>query len=168
MHALPLFHPTPCMHSPYSIPPHACFPLILSQPMHDFPLFYPTSCMPSPYSVLAHAWPPPILSQPMHILSLFSPSSHMPPHYSVPAHACPPNSLSHTPWRHVFSFEICICHFWIWSHWVYHHHHHHLPCLAIWSITLSLYDIECLLFSFTWTHHMYYTLDPILNYIYIT
>ena len=94
MHALPLFHHTPCMHSPhsipahaahpYSIPPHACPPLILSHPMCALPLFYPTSCMPSPYSIPAHAWPRLILSQPMHDLPLF-----------YPAHACPSPILSH-------------------------------------------------------------------------
>ena len=74
MHALPLFYPTPGMHSPCAIPPP-----VLSHPMHVLPLFYPTHACPppilshlmhavSPYSILAHAHTPPILSQPMHTL----------------------------------------------------------------------------------------------------
>ena len=84
MHTLPLFYPTPCMPSPYSIPPHAypprysipahaCPPPILSQPMHTLPLLYPSPCIPSPYSIPAHAHPPPILCQPIGELSLVCP-----------------------------------------------------------------------------------------------
>ena len=129
----PLFHPTPCMPSPYSIPPHACPPL-----------FHPTPCMPSPYSIPLHACPPPIpshsmhalpysipahaclpriISQPMHTLSIFSPSSHMQPQYSISAHVCPPNSLSlwHIHLDGMFLlWNLHICHFWICSHWEYH------------------------------------------------
>ena len=100
MHALPLFCPTPCMPSPYSVPlmhilplfypAHACPSPILSQPIHTLPLFYSSPYMSLPYSVPLHACP-----------LLFSTSPHMPPQYSIPAHACPPNSLSHERGRHV-------------------------------------------------------------------
>ena len=90
-HTLPLFYPTPCMPSPYSIPPHGWPPPILStQPMHALPLFYPSSCMPSPYYIPACAHPPPILSHSMHVLPLFYPSLCTPSPYSIPAHAHPP------------------------------------------------------------------------------
>ena len=126
MHTLPLFCPTPCMSSPCSIPPHGCYPSILSthaspppilsHSMHALPLCYPSPCTPSPYSIPPHACHPTILSQPMHTLPLLhsTPCMHslysIPPNacpqptpvfYSIPAHAFPPNSLSHTPWRHV-------------------------------------------------------------------
>ena len=88
-HTLPLFHPTPCMPSPYSIPPHAHPAPIPSHPMHTLLLFHPTPCTPSPYSIPPHACPPPILSQPMHALPLFYPSPCMPSTNSIPAHAIP-------------------------------------------------------------------------------
>ena len=101
MHALPLFYPTPCMTSPYlipphaylppySIPPHAYPPPILSQPMHTLPLIYSTPCMPSPYSIPPHVHPPPILFQPMHTLPLFYSTPCMLSPNSIPAHAHPP------------------------------------------------------------------------------
>ena len=113
MHTLPLLYPTPCMPSPYSIPAHACPPLILSQPnepMHDLPQFHPTSCMPSPYSISAHAHSAPILSQPMHTFPYFiqpysiliyacplpilsQPTQTTPVFCSIPIHACPPCHL---------------------------------------------------------------------------
>ena len=118
MHALPLFCPTLCMSSPYSVPSHAYPPPILSHSMHALPLFYPTHACPPP--ILSHIMHtlPPILSQPMHTLPstlsqprhtlfystpymlslysiplyacplLFSTSPHMPLQYSIPAHAC--------------------------------------------------------------------------------
>ena len=94
MHALPLFCPTPCMPSSYSIPS-----------MHALPLFYPTSCIPSllfyprPCTV---AHPSPILSQLMHTLSLFYSSLYIP--YSIPPHTCPPLILSHC--MHVLSCSL--------------------------------------------------------------
>ena len=94
MHALPLFCPTPCIPSTYSIPPHACPPPILSHPMHAFPLFYPTHacpppilshpCMPSPCSIPPHAYPPPYSI----------PAYAYPAPYSIPAHAYLPPTLS--------------------------------------------------------------------------
>ena len=95
MHTLPLFCPTPCMPSPYSVPPHAYPPPILSRP---------TPCIPSPYPIPPHACPPPILSRPctpspysiptMHDLPLFCPTPCIPSPYSIPAHAYPPPILS--------------------------------------------------------------------------
>ena len=103
MHALPLFCPAHAcpppilshtrMPSPYSIPPHAYLPTILSHPMHTLPLFYPNSCTPShlfypslykpsSYSILPHTCPPLILSHCMHVLSC-----------SLPAHTCHPSIL---------------------------------------------------------------------------
>ena len=84
IHTLPLFCPTPCMLTPYSVPPNAYNPPSLSHPMHALPLFYP-----------AHACPPPILSHPMHTLPLFYPTPCMPSPYSIPPYACPPPILSH-------------------------------------------------------------------------
>ena len=81
--------------SPYSIPPHACPPLILSYPMQTLPLFYPTPCMPSPYSIPPYSCPPLTLSQPMHDLPLFYPTSCTPSTYSIPLHACPLPILSY-------------------------------------------------------------------------
>ena len=122
MHTLPLFCPTPCMPSPYSVPPHACPPLILSQPMHALPLFYPSLCTPSPYSIPAHAHPPPysipahaspppILSQPMHTLPLFYPSPCTPSPLFYPS-PCTPSPLFYpspcTP--SPYSFPACTCH----------------------------------------------------------
>ena len=111
MHTLSLFCPTPCVLSPYSVPPHACPPPILSHPMHALPLFYPTSCIPSPlfyptpcipcplfypspcipspYFIPAHAHPHPILSQPIHTIPLFYSTPYMPSPYSIPLYACP-------------------------------------------------------------------------------
>ena len=198
MHALPLFYSTPSMPFPYSIPPRACPPLILSHPVDALPLFYPTSCISSPYSIPTHAWPPPILShlmhglplfypspctpfpysipahachptilsQPMHTLSLFSPSQHMPPQHSIPAHACSPNFLSHTPWRHVSPLTSAYATFGST-----HTEYIIIIIYLAWQFGASLYHFmtyECFLFSFTWTHHMCYTLNPLLNYIYIT
>ena len=100
-HTLPLFYPTPCMSSPYSIPLHACPPPILSQSVHTLPLFYPTPCMSSPYSIPTHAHPTPILSQPMHTLPLFYPTPCMPSRNSIPAHVHPPPILFH--FMHAFS-----------------------------------------------------------------
>ena len=79
MRALPLFYPTPCMPSPYSIPGHAYPPPVLSQSMHTLPLFYPSPCIPSPCSIPIHAWPPPILSLAMHTHPRFYPSCAYPP-----------------------------------------------------------------------------------------
>ena len=124
MHALPLFHPTLCMPSPYSIPPHACLPPIPSHPVHALPLFHPTPCMPSSYSIPLHACPP-ILSQPMHTILLFYPAHacHLqlypspctPSPYSLPAHTYMHALLTHCHITYTlmacFSFEICICHF---------------------------------------------------------
>ena len=76
-----LYYP-PCIPSPYSVPPHAYPPPILSQLIHTLPPFYFTPYMPSPYSIPLYACP-----------LLFSTSPHMPPQYSIAAHACPPNSL---------------------------------------------------------------------------
>ena len=143
----------PCIPSPYSVPPHACPPLILSRLMHTLPLFYPSPCIPSP-----------ILSHPMHTLPLFYPSLYTPSPYSIPLHTCPPLILSHCMHVRSCSLPAHTCHpsmlfqlmhalltpchmslegmfllwhlrmpFWISSHWVYHHH---LPSLVIWSINL--------------------------------
>ena len=140
MHTLPLFYPTPCMPSPYSIHPMHALPYSIP-PMHALPLFYPTSCMPSPlfypspcilspYSIPAHVYPPPILSQLMHTLPLFYASLYTPSPYSIPQYACP--LLVTWTWKASFSFDIWECRFWMCSHWV---HHHHLPSLkVIWSI----------------------------------
>ena len=177
MHARPLFHPTPCMPSPYSVLPHACPTLILSQPMHDPSLFYPTLCMPSP-----------ILSQPMHALPLFYPSPCMPFPYSIPAHACPlpilPLLTNTTPSILFQPMHALLTHCHIHLEGMFLLWHLHMPLLNLltldyiiiiiylaWQFGVSLYHLmtsECLLFSFTWTHHMYYTLDSLLNYIYIT
>ena len=91
MHTLPLFCPTPCMPSPYSVPPHACPAPILSHPMHALPLFCPTPCMPSPYSVPPHACPPPYFIPPMHTLPpILSQAMHtLPPILSQPMHTFP-------------------------------------------------------------------------------
>ena len=97
--------------SPYSVPPHAYSPPILSHPcmpalysippMHTSPLFYPTPCIPSPpilsqpmqtlppYSVPDHAYLPPILSQPIQTLPLFYSTAYMPSPYSIPLYAYP-------------------------------------------------------------------------------
>ena len=115
MHTLPYLYPTPCIPSPYSIPPHGCPPPILStHPMHALPLFLSTPCMLSPYSIPLHACPPHILSQPMHtlplfypspctpspiifhpmhVLSLFYPTLCMPSSHSLPAHTSHPSIL---------------------------------------------------------------------------
>ena len=95
MHTLPLFCLTPCMPSPYSVPPHACPPPILSRPfmpspysvppMHALPLFYPTSCIPSPLF-----YPSPCIPCP-----LFYPSSCTPSPYSIPAYTHPAPILFH-------------------------------------------------------------------------
>ena len=100
VHALPLFCPTSCMPSPYSVPPHAYPPPILSHPMHTLLLSYPTPCMPSPYSIPpmhalplfypTHAHPPPILSQPIHTFPLFYSTVCMSsPVLYQPTHATP-------------------------------------------------------------------------------
>ena len=94
VHTIPLFYPTPCMPSPYSIPLRACPPPILSQPVHALSLFYPSPCMSSPYSIPPRACPPPILSYPVYALPLFYPSPCMSSPYSIPARACPPPILS--------------------------------------------------------------------------
>ena len=112
MHTLPLFCPTPCMPSPYSVSPHACSPPILSHLCMPSPLFYPTPysipphaylppysipphAYPAPYSIPAHAYIPLILSHPMHTLPLFYPSLYTPSPYSIPPHTCPPLIPSH-------------------------------------------------------------------------
>ena len=179
MHTLPLFYPTSCMPSPYSILPHGCPPLFYppipcmpspySIPAHAWnlinlinfippyacpPLFYPSPCMPSP----VHAHPLLIIFHPMHALSLFY---GMHSSCSLPAHAYPPNSLSHSPWKH-FSFDI-LCHFWICLHWVYYHHLH----LSNLKHQFMIPGTECLLFSFTWTHPMNNTLEPLLSHNYL-
>ena len=175
MHALPLFCPIPCIPSPYSVPPHAFPPPILSQPMHALPLFYPSPCIPSPYSVPAHA-----------CLPQFYPSPCTPSSYSLSAHTCQPSILFQ-----LMHALLTPCHihlegmFLLW--------HLHMPLLnqpinlfmtnsqyiiiiiiiyLAWQFRASLYHFmtsECLLFSFTWTHHMkfLYTLDRQLSYIYI-
>ena len=105
MHSLPLFCPTPCMPSPYSIPPHACPPPILSHPMHALPLcypthacpplFFPTSCIPSPLFYSTWCIPSPLFyPTPCIPCSLFYPSPCIPSPYSIPAHAHPPPILS--------------------------------------------------------------------------
>ena len=164
MHTLPLFYPTPCMPSPYSIPPHGCPPLfylptpcmppysipahawpppILSQPMHTLPLFYSTPCMPSPNSIPAYAHHPPIIFHPMHVQSLFYPTLCMPSLYSIPPNACPLLVLSQP--MHVL---LAPCHKHLEGMFLYGHlsmpllnlltpvYHHHLPSLVIWSINL--------------------------------
>ena len=88
MHTLLLFCPTPCMPSPYFVPPHAYPSPILSHPMHALPLFYPTHACPPP--ILFHpCMPSPILSHPMHTLPLFYPSSCTSSPYSMPAYTHP-------------------------------------------------------------------------------
>ena len=184
MHALPLFYPIPCMPSPYSIPPHAYPPPILSQPMHTLPLIL---------SQPMHT-PSPILSHPMHTLPLFYPSLYTPSPYTIPPHTCPPLILSHCivcscslP-AHTCHPSILFqlmhalltpCHmnlegmFLLW--------HLRVPLLNLLTLSLSssftwlsnlkhqFMTPECL-FSFLWTHHikLIYTLDLLLNYIYIT
>ena len=95
MHTLPLFCPTPCMPSPYSVPLRACPPPILSHPVHTLPLFYPThGCMPSSYSI------PPMYALPLFYPTscipspIFYPSPCIPTPYSIQPHACPPPILS--------------------------------------------------------------------------
>ena len=193
MHALPYSIPPHAWPPPYSILPHAWPPPILSHPMHDLPLFYPTSCMPSPYSVPLHACPPPILSQPMHTLpysipthayhppilsqpmhtlSLFSSSSHMPPQYSILFYSILFQPMHALLTRHLHLEGM----FLLW--------HLHIPLLNVLTLSISSSSFtllgnlehhfvtfvtsECLLFSFTWTHHLYYILVPLLNYICIT
>ena len=72
MHGLPLFYPSPCTPSPYSIPAHACPSPILSLPMHTLSLFYFTPCMLYHYSIPPYACHLSILSHPMHAFFLFS------------------------------------------------------------------------------------------------
>ena len=188
IHALSLFYPTPCTLSPYSIPPHACPLPILSQPMHALPLFYPTPFMPSPYSTPPHACPPPILSQPMHILPQFYPSPCMPSPNSIPTHV--------TPVFHSILFQpvhalLTPCHIHLEGMFLLWHLHmpllnlltlsissHPLPCLAIWNITLSLYDIWMLVIfihmnsprelhiTFTVKLHIYHIITAYMVYHY--
>ena len=155
MHALPLFYPSPCTPSPYSIPPYACHPAVLSQPLHTLPLFYSIPCMPSPNSIPAHAHPPPIIFHPMHAFSLFYPTLCMPSSYSLPAHACPPISLSHTPWRHVSPLT---------SEYATFESAHTEYIIIIYLGSNLKHQFmtpgpECLLFSFTWTHHIRSTVN---------
>ena len=166
MHALPLFYPTPCTLSPYSIPP-----------MHTLPLFYPTHahpppvlshpCTPFPCFIPTHVYPLLILSQPMHTLPLFYPSPCMPStnsipthtchpsilFYCIPAHACLGNFLSHTPWRYVSPLlsAYTVCHFRLCSYWV------SSQFTFLGNLEHHFMTSECLLFSFTWTHHLNYT-----------
>ena len=146
MHALPLFYPSPCMPSPYAIPlyRYACPLPILSHPMHVLPLFYPSPCTLSLYSILAHAHP----------------SLHKPPQYSILFYSSPcmsSYSLSHTlkacsPLTSEYALlnplTLSIS--------------HHLPSLVIWSINFNTRS-ECLLFSFTWAHHMNYTYQGLVR-----
>ena len=154
------------MPSPYSIPPHAYPPPILStHPMHSLLLLYPTPCMPSPYFIPAHAWPPPIhptsckpspysipahacplpiLSQPMHALSLFYPTLCMPSPYSLSPHKPPQYSILFQPMYVLLTLchiplKACFCiNIWVGLFWIcpLWLYHHHLPCLVIWSINL--------------------------------
>ena len=71
----------PCIPSPYSVPPYAYPPAILSHPMHALPLFCPTPCMPSPYSI-----------PPMHTLPLFYRTSCIPSLLFYPT-SCIPSLL---------------------------------------------------------------------------
>ena len=91
MHTLPLFCPTPCMPSPYSIPPMHALPYSIP-PMHTLPLFYPASCIPWPLFYPSSCIPCP----------LFYPSSCTPSPYSIPPHTCPPLFLSHC-------MHVCSC-----------------------------------------------------------
>ena len=133
MHALPLFHPTPCMPSPYSIPPHACPPPIPSHPMHALPLFYPTPSMPSPYSI-----------PPEHFLPLLYPTPCIPSPNSSPAYAHPLPILSQpthaTPVFYSILFQPkhalltpCYIHlegmFFLW--------HMHMPLLNLLTLSMS-------------------------------
>ena len=160
MHALPLFHGTPCMPSPYSIPR-----------MHTLPLFYPTSCMPSPYSIPFHACPPPILSQPMQTLPLFCAilSSPCHPHIlSQPMHAI----LSHTSWRHIYpvTSDSWVCHF-LNLLTLTCHHLPSLPSFLIWSINLCInlwyLNVCCFLsHELTTSPHIYHIITTYIVYHY--
>ena len=179
-HACPSqIHSTPWMPFPYSIPPHACPPLIQSQPMRALPLFYLTPCMPSPNSIPPHALPSPILSQPMHAIPNSIPAHALPlPIISQPTHAIPvfyfilfqaTHSLL-TPChilKACFSFDICLCHF------ESTHTEYIISIYLLWQFGESLYHFitsECLLFSFTWTHHIHmnYTVNLHIYHIITT
>ena len=176
MHTLPLFYPA-----------HVYLPPILSHPMYAFPLFYPTPCIPSPYSIPAHAYPPPILSQLMHTLPLFYPSLYTPSPYSIPfhpIHALPlfyPSVCMSSPVLYQPTHALLTpCHMNLEGMFLLWHLRMLLLNLLTLNISLSFTKLSnlkhqfmtpaCLLFSFTWTHHikLVYTLDPLLNYIYIT